>query len=272
MRSHPSPPGLALCAIGAAAGLATCGFGAARPASDAVGLGVSSLGLELTLACIALAGALVSRRALAERLGLGPGRLSARALASLALGTLALSHGLDALLELSGLRERSALADLERSLADASGAGLWLALLGIGLAPAVGEELLCRGLVQRGLEPRLGGGRAVALGALVFGALHLEPVHALFASLLGLYLGTVALLAGSIRAAILCHAFNNLVAVGAAALWPGADGAGAASVVAGFAVAWLCLAAARRSLATPAAPAAGNPLPGLQPGAGSDEG
>jgi membrane protease YdiL (CAAX protease family) len=66
----------------------------------------------------------------------------------------------------------------------------------------VAEELLCRGLVQRGLEGRLGAPAAIAASACVFGALHIEAVHGVFAAALGLYLGTAAYLAGSVRAAI----------------------------------------------------------------------
>ena len=37
------------------------------------------------------------------------------------------------------------------------------------------EELLCRGLVQRGLQPLLGPVAAVSIAALLFGALHGNP-------------------------------------------------------------------------------------------------
>jgi hypothetical protein len=71
--------------------------------------------------------------------------------------------------------------------------------------------------VQRGLVPSLGGPAAVALAALFFGALHVDPVHAAFAAVLGLYLGLVSYVAGSVRPAIACHAVNNLCAVVASA-------------------------------------------------------
>jgi membrane protease YdiL (CAAX protease family) len=201
------------------------------------------------------------------------------------------SHGLDGLLELSGLRERSALADFDAALAGAGGSAFWLALLGIGLAPGVGEELLCRGLVQKGIEPLLGPGRAVVAAALVFGALHGDPIHGASAAILGLYLGTVVVLAGSVRAAILCHTVNNLVAVTTAARLPEAHVPGLASAVIGFAVAAGCLWAVQRrrrgrarSTAAPGQPAAAGRAPaaaeqppaarraiGLQPKAGSDD-
>jgi membrane protease YdiL (CAAX protease family) len=261
--------GIVLCALGAVLGLETCQRATPAAADDAAALGVASLGLELFLACLAIGGALASRRPLRTRLGLGPGRLPTRSLALLVVGTLALSQALDGVLELTGLRERSALADLEVVLAGASGPGLALALLGVGLAPGVCEELLCRGLLQRGLETRLGAAPAVVIAALVFGALHLEPVHAVFATFLGLWLGATALLAGSVRAPILCHAVNNLVAVGLAARLPDLIRPGVGSVAGGLAVAGACLLAARRSAPASAGPPAAPRA--LQPTRQSDE-
>jgi membrane protease YdiL (CAAX protease family) len=192
--------------------------------------------------------------------------LPAPTIALLVIGTLGVSHALDVAAELAGLRDQSALVELERALAGASGVGFWLALLGIGLAPAFGEELLCRGLVQRGLEPRLGAAPAVLLSALFFGALHLEPVHSGLAAMLGLYLGTVAVLAGSIRAAILCHAVNNLVAVTLTTRLPELLQPGPATALAGLAVAAAALIVAARALRRGPASA-----PGLQPRPESDE-
>jgi membrane protease YdiL (CAAX protease family) len=123
-------------------------------------------------------------------------------------------------IELAQLDDRGSLAELEAAMAGVRGRAFWLALLGLGLAPGVAEELLCRGLVQRGLAPSVGGVAAVALAALFFGAMHVDPVHAGFAAVLGLYLGFVSHLAGSVRPAIACHAVNNLCAVLASSLAP----------------------------------------------------
>ena len=174
---------------------------------------LATLGFEFFLALLAVAGACLQRIPLPDRLGLRPGRLSWTSLAVLAFGMLALSHALDALLDLSGLGGRGTLADLEDLLSGARGPTLALALVGIGIAPGVAEELLCRGLIQRGLQRRLGTPASVIVAALVFGALHVDPVHAAVASVLGVYLGLVAVLAGSVRAAIGCHVVNNAVAV-----------------------------------------------------------
>jgi membrane protease YdiL (CAAX protease family) len=237
-----------------AAALALTGIvtlAAAHACSRSVGegpraLALVGLGLELFLALVAVAGGLLTRRPLVVALGLEPGGLPWSRLALLVVGTLGLSQGLDGVLELTGWHERSALADFERSLAGAGGVDLALTLGAIGLAPGIAEELLCRGLVQRGVERRLGTAPAVIVAALLFGILHLDPVHAAFAALLGLYLGMVAALSRSTRAAILCHATNNLVAVTLAARLPEAQLPGTGAAVAGFALAAACLWAARR--------------------------
>ena len=176
-------------------------------------MAIHGLGFELFLGLLAVAGAALSAAPVRERLGLRAGRLSGGLLVLVVFGTVALSHALDAVIDLAQLGEHGPLAEIEAALAGIRGRALWLALLGIGLAPGIGEELLCRGLVQRGLAPRLGAPAAVVLAALLFGALHLDPVHAGFAAALGLYLGILCHLAGSVRAAIACHAANNLCAV-----------------------------------------------------------
>ena len=124
-----------------------------------------------------------------------------------------MSFSIDSALSLGGLREESVLELLDRELLGASGPALLSAVLGLAIAPSIAEELLCRGLLLRGLIQRTGGALAVGISAIAFGALHLEWIQGGAAALLGIYLGTVSLLAGSIRPAILCHAANNLAAL-----------------------------------------------------------
>jgi membrane protease YdiL (CAAX protease family) len=254
----------ALAAIAAAAGLRACAP-VAGPESP-VEMGASMLQLELALALLALAGALASRRRLAERLGLSRGRLPPRALAALVIGTLGLSHGLDGILTLTGLREGSALAQLDALVSDARGANVWIFALALGIAPGIAEELLCRGLVQRGLEPRFGTPAALVTAAAVFGALHVEPIHGAFAAVLGLYLGGAAALADSVRASMLCHAANNLAAVLALSFAPGLQGAASPlGIAAGFALAALGLVPALRGRARRSDPPREAPPGGAAP-------
>ncbi len=209
-----------IAALAASAGASTCALAPAVAANPAQQLAIHGLGVELFLGLFAFAGAALSALSPRDRLGLRAGRLPVGRLALLVLGTIACSHALDAVIGVLGLGERGALAEFEAALAGIRGYTLVLALFGIGLAPGIAEELLCRGLVQRGLVPSLGAPAAVVLAALFFGALHVEPVHASFAALLGLYLGTLCHVAGSVRPAIACHTANNVCAILASAWLP----------------------------------------------------
>jgi membrane protease YdiL (CAAX protease family) len=213
MRTQHALGAALIAALAASAGASTCSLAPANAANPAEELAIHGLGFELFLGLAALAGAALSPAPMRERLGLRASRLSPVSLALLALGTIALSHALDAVIDLMRLGEHGALAELEATVAGASGRTLVLVLFGIGLAPGIAEELFCRGLVQRGLTASVGAPAAVVLAALFFGALHVDPVHGAFAALLGLYLGTLCQIAGSVRAAIVCHTANNLCAV-----------------------------------------------------------
>jgi membrane protease YdiL (CAAX protease family) len=238
-------------ALAMSAGASTCALAPDVATSTAEEIAIQGLGFELFLGLLALAGATLWPGSVREQLGLQPGRLAVWQVALLLLGTVALSHALDSVIDLFRLGERSSLAELEAAVAGVRGRAFWLALLGLGLAPGISEELLCRGLVQRSLAVRLGAPTAVALASLLFAVLHVDPVHAGFAGVLGLYLGLVTHLAGSVRPAIACHAANNLCAVLSSAFLPGLALPASASIglAGGFAV--LVLAWAWRSAGSP---------------------
>ncbi len=191
------------------------------PWSDAQILALEAFASAALLGLLAWAGAELSGDSVSARLGLAPGRLSWGTLLALAVGLVAVSHGLDGALRLLGVRETGALAELDRTLAGLRSGELALTLLGLGLLAPLGEELLFRGLLLRALQPRLGSLLAVLLSAVAFGALHVDPVHTSAAFVLGLYLGAVALWSGGVRAAIAVHAVNNVIAVLESALGPG---------------------------------------------------
>src|SRR5262249_32646273 len=77
---------------------------------------------------------------------------------------------------------------------------------------AVGEELCFRGFVGRGLVARYGPLRGVLITSLLFGLVHLEPVQASGAVILGLALHAVYLSTRSLWASIALHGFNNAMA------------------------------------------------------------
>jgi membrane protease YdiL (CAAX protease family) len=169
---------------------------------------------QLLWALVAVGGALIlPGRSLGDRLGLGPGRLGLVRVALALAGFLALSNGVHRAILALGLFDGTALAEIDRVVREASPAQPGLVLLAIGLAPALGEELLFRGFLLRWLGTRLPGPASVLGSALLFGAAHLDPVHGLAAFLLGVYLGAVAWRAGSVRTPMLCHAANNSLAV-----------------------------------------------------------
>jgi len=203
---------------------------------------LSALGIQFFLGFAAFAGAAMTREPAAARLGLGRGRLPWSLVLLGAVGTLGLSHSIDSALSLGGLRDESILAELDAYLVGAGGRALLLAVVGLGIAPGICEELLCRGLLQRGLARRYAAPAAIGIGALAFGAMHLEWIQGTAATLLGLYLGTIAFRAGSIRPAIFCHCCNNLTAIAIGVLEPG-GGPSLASAAVGFAVATAALGA-----------------------------
>lgn len=172
------------------------------------------LGGQLLWALVAVGGALIlPGRSLGDRLGLGPGRLGLARVALALAGFLALSNGVHRAILALGLFEGTTLAEVDRVVREASPAQPWLVLLAIGLAPALGEELLFRGFLLRWLGTHLPGPAAVLGSAALFGAAHLDPVHGVAAFLLGAYLGAVAWRARSVRTPMLCHAANNSLAV-----------------------------------------------------------
>jgi membrane protease YdiL (CAAX protease family) len=227
------PLAIALAALAAGGGAVTCDLLSSEDPSSLEAMAGNALGFEIFLGILAFAGAAFSPRSAWERLGLRRGRLSPGLLALLILGTLGASLALDGLLDLTELKEHSTLGEFADRIAGIRGPTLLLSVLAFGLAPGVSEELLCRGLVQRGLVRRLDPPVGILLASVIFGALHVDPIHAAFAAALGLYLGIASHLAGGIRASITCHTVNNLVALGTGAFLPGLDAGGVAAVGAG---------------------------------------
>ena len=172
---------------------------------------------------LALCGAVLSRpRSLRNRLGLGRGALPVSTSVVLLVGFIVLSNGLHQWLLSLDLRSTGSLAEIDAVVREsrAQAPSFLLAVLALGIAPGFGEEIFFRGFIQRGLARRLGALWGVLLAAAVFGLAHFDPIHSSLAFVLGVYLGVVTQLTGSIRTAILCHAVNNTLGVLAPALAP----------------------------------------------------
>jgi membrane protease YdiL (CAAX protease family) len=83
----------------------------------------------------------------------------------------------------------------------------------VGLAAPLGEETLFRGLIQKSLLAASSPRRAIAVTALLFAAIHYEPIGLLARVELGALFGFLAYRTGSLWAAIAAHAASNLFAL-----------------------------------------------------------
>ncbi|HKA16629.1 MAG TPA: type II CAAX endopeptidase family protein [Myxococcota bacterium] len=178
-------------------------------------LGFEMMGIGIGLAVFAIGVAFALPGPVARRLGLGPSRLPITAVIALTFGTLGLSHAIEAALDLFAARalEGSVAVGISRGLHASHDRDLAIGFFGTVLAPAIGEELLCRGLLQRTLARWIDPAAAIAIAALAFGSLHGELVHGSIAASLGAYLGLTAYWSDSTRPAIAAHAANNLLAL-----------------------------------------------------------
>ncbi|MBZ0268786.1 CPBP family intramembrane metalloprotease [bacterium] len=105
---------------------------------------------------------------------------------------------------------------MERFFAELLGASspaewVWVVFV-VAVVPAVSEELLFRGYLQRSLEPRIGRWPAIVAVALAFGLVH-GPTRAPTAASLGLVLGWMAWRTDSVLPGMLAHAIANAGAV-----------------------------------------------------------
>jgi membrane protease YdiL (CAAX protease family) len=107
------------------------------------------------------------------------------------------------------LPQSPALSGLTEIVTGLRGANLAAVVVVLGIAPGIAEELLFRGYIQTRFSRRWGPGWGILWTSVLFGAMHLDPVHALFAFGLGIYLGYLTEWTGSVVPAMICHALNN---------------------------------------------------------------
>jgi membrane protease YdiL (CAAX protease family) len=182
------------------------------------------------------------------------GRPRAVALLLGAAGVLGASIALGDAIVVLGLEDVGTLKFLNDVLAQLGLGQRIVALVVLGLAAPIGEELFFRGLVLRRLVGPLGTRNALILSALLFGLVHLDPVQSPAAFLIGMYFGALVLETGSLWTSVVAHAINNSSMViapdvqGRAAPWIG--------LVLGTGVAWVAWELVRRrySAPTPTAP------------------
>jgi hypothetical protein len=90
---------------------------------------------------------------------------------------------------------------------------LWILLVAMAVAPALGEELVFRGIIGRGLIARWGLPLGVLITSVMFAAMHLHPAHVVGVIPLGIAMHFVYIATRSFWAPVLFHLLNNTVAV-----------------------------------------------------------
>ena len=102
---------------------------------------------------------------------------------------------------------------LKQALEQLTEGPVWISLLSVSIFAPFFEEWLCRGIVLRGLLQKMKPGWAIAVSALFFAVLHMNPWQAIPAFILGLLFGYVYYKTGSLKLTMLMHCVNNTLAV-----------------------------------------------------------
>ena len=90
---------------------------------------------------------------------------------------------------------------------------LFLNIIVIAAVAAISEEVLFRGFIQNILRRKINAHIAIWITAIVFSAIHLQPLGFIPRMLLGAGLGYLAYYSGSIIPSIIAHFTNNAIAV-----------------------------------------------------------
>ena len=84
----------------------------------------------------------------------------------------------------------------------------------IAALAGLGEEVFFRGVMQTALAGSVGVWAAVALASVVFGLAHfLTLTYAVYATVIGVYLGALLIVSGNLLVPILAHAVYDLLAL-----------------------------------------------------------
>ena len=101
----------------------------------------------------------------------------------------------------------------EQIMESMTGGNIILSFICVSIFAPLFEEWLCRGMVLRGLLTKMSPAWAIAVSALFFSVLHMNPWQALPAFLLGLLFGYVYYKTGSLKLTMLMHFTNNTMAL-----------------------------------------------------------
>lgn len=91
--------------------------------------------------------------------------------------------------------------------------GLIVALVTIGLLPAVIEELFFRGLIQKKLSINIGSNKAIIITSILFSLIHINPTVLVSIFLLSLFMGYIYKKTDKLIYPVLIHFINNCIAV-----------------------------------------------------------
>jgi uncharacterized protein len=200
-------------AVGIAAGARSGGDtdamrrASALPEALAIGLVVSVLGLAFVLWSIKV----LSPQPLRARIGWTTARVSLVDVALVVVGMVGIGAVTEPVARLLGVYEGSALQIASTAVARSSLSHA-IVMATFGTIGGALEELFYRGYVQGRLVTRYGSRVGIVATALIFGAAHMDPLHATFAFVVGLYIGFVRLRTGSLAVGFYAHALNNAVA------------------------------------------------------------
>lgn len=115
--------------------------------------------------------------------------------------------------ELLGMKQ---LGGMEKMVQEFGTWPAWLAVSVVGLGPALGEELWCRGLLGLGLFGRNGIAARLLFSSFYFGLLHVDPQQGTMAALMGLVLYFVLVTTRSFWMPMLIHfCINSTSVIGA---------------------------------------------------------
>ena len=147
----------------------------------------------------------------APRLRLERARATPLAAAIFVVGFFCLSQSMDSLTSVLGIKVTGTIAMMTSAFSQASGPLFPVLLFFVGPMAGFSEELFFRGYMQTRLRQHWRPWPAIAVTAALFGLLHLDPLHSPFAFVVGLFLGWVTELTGSLWPAIAAHVVNNTV-------------------------------------------------------------
>jgi len=109
------------------------------------------------------------------------------------------------------LFDPAGLAGLNTIFASADSGSFIALTVVVSLGPGIGEELFFRGFVLRSFLASWPPALAVIASSLLFGIMHIDPLQAAGAGLIGVFLAFVVLQTGSVWTGVAAHALNNLI-------------------------------------------------------------